>query len=232
MKKMLAWLLLFAASALLLSGYRVNWLVYGVSICALLVFILLAEYESRSGDSRMVALTGVLVAVTVASRQLLHGIDFSPVFFIVIVAGRVFGFTVGFTVGALAMFVSNFFISQGPWTPFQMLGVGLTGAAATLLPKTKKYEIHLLTAYGIASAYLYGAFMDGFYWLAFMPTHDLETLQAVIAAGLFAATTRAIGNTFFLTIMGAVFLKILRRFQKRLKYKRTTNNTTKTRQAV
>jgi hypothetical protein len=54
-----------------------------------------------------------------------------------------------------------------------------------------------------------------------MPTHDIETLQAVIAAGLFAATTRAIGNTFFITIMGAVFLKVLRRFRMRLSFFRT-----------
>ena len=157
-----------------------------------------------------------MVAVASASRQILHGVEFSPVFFIVIISGYVFGFTVGFAVGAFTMLASNFFIGHGPWTPFQMLGVGLVAAAAAFIPRARKFEIPVLTAYSVVSAYLYGLFTDMFSWLAFIPSHTPETFVTVAWAGMVANTVRAVGNIFFMTIFGPTFLKILLRFRRRL----------------
>jgi energy-coupling factor transport system substrate-specific component len=215
------WLLLAAVLAMMLSNVRMGWLAYSLAICALLVGLLLLEFQDRHGDARWVALTGVLVALTVASRQLIHGIEFTPVFTLVIVSGRVFGFTVGFTVGALAMLTSNFFIGQGPWTPFQMLGLGLAGAFASALPGTRRFEIALLTAYSVAAAYFYGVFTDVFSWIAFVPTHTLESFGAIAAAGMLSNTARAVGNVFFMAILGPVLIKSLGRFRKRLTYRIT-----------
>jgi energy-coupling factor transport system substrate-specific component len=209
-------MLMIFISALVATGVRLDWLIYSVSMSVLLVLLMLLEFEKRRGDARYIALVGVLVALTVASRQMIHGIEFSPVFFMVIAAGNVFGFTVGFTVGALTMFCSNFFIGHGPWTPFQMLGLGLTGAFASLVPKTRRFRIHLLTVYSVASAYAYGILTDMFSWIAFVPVHTLESFIGVVGSGMIANTARAVGNVFFTGAFGGVFLKILERFRKRL----------------
>ena len=46
---------------------------------------------------------------------------------IVLLSGYALGGAPGFAVGALAGLVSNFWLGQGPWTPWQMAGWGMTG---------------------------------------------------------------------------------------------------------
>jgi energy-coupling factor transport system substrate-specific component len=214
--KALMWAALAALFSMPFLGFRINPMMYAFPAAALAVALAMAEFEERHSDPRRIALVGVIVALAVASRQLLHGIEFSPVFFIVILAGRAFGFTTGFAAGALTMFASNFFIGHGPWTPFQMLGLGLTGALAALLPAGGRLENRMLTAYSVASAYLYGAVTDSFSWLAFVPVHTPQTFAAVVASGMVANTARAAGNAFFMALLGPALLRVLLRFRKRL----------------
>jgi len=217
--KYLLELALVPLTLLLLRPYGItfNWVLYSLALSALIITALLLEFEDRRYDARMLALVSVLTALVVSSRQLLHGIEFSPVFFLVILAGYSYGFIPGFTVGALAMFLSNFFLGHGPWTPFQMLGLGFTGGLAALIPKAKnkRIELALLSFYGIATAYFYGAFTDLFSWIAFIPQQTVETFIAIASAGMIANTSRAIGNAFFMIILGPVVLKTLQRFRNR-----------------
>ena len=212
-------ILLIAMSLLLLRpfGITFNWILYSLTLSTLLISILLLEFEERKYDARMLALISVLTALVVASRQLMHGIEFSPVFFLVMLAGYTYGFIPGFTIGAMAMFTSNFFLGQGPWTPFQMLGMGAVGGFASLLPalKDKRLELAVLAFYGVITAFLYGAFTDLFSWLAFTPQQTLETLAGIVSAGIVANTSRAAGNVLFTLILGPAVLKVLRRFRKR-----------------
>ena len=215
-----SWAFLTLIILSLFLGVRADWLIYATATAVILVALLFFEFEGRHSDSRMVSLVGVLVALTACSRQLLHGIEFSPVFFIVILTGYVYGFTPGFAVGALSMFISNFFLGHGPWTPFQMFGLGLTGAFASKLPKNQKYAIILLTFYSVCSAFLYGALVDVFSWIAFIPTHTLESFIGIISSGMIANLARAVGNIFFMIILGPVLLKVFLRFKRRLTYVR------------
>jgi energy-coupling factor transport system substrate-specific component len=214
--KSAAWLALASASAALVAGVRFNWMAYALLMSGLIVLVMLLEFEERNRDPRRIALAAVLVALSVSSRQLIHGIEFSPVFTIVILSGSAFGFTTGFAVGALTMFLSNFFIGHGPWTPFQMLGMGLTGAAACIIPKGGRWGVRVLAAYSVVTAYLYGSLTDLFSWLVFVPTHTFDSFLAVRAAGMLADTTRAIGNVFFMAVFAPTLLRILGRFKKRL----------------
>ena len=52
---------------------------------------------------------------------------------IVMIAGMALGPQVGFMTGAVSAFASNFFYSQGPWTPWQMLAYGMGGFLAGVL---------------------------------------------------------------------------------------------------
>jgi energy-coupling factor transport system substrate-specific component len=206
---------LVVVAALMAWGAKLNWLVYGTVICVIALIALLYGFDSKA-DPRRISLVGALIAITVASRQLLHGVEFSPVFCIVITAGRIFGFTTGFAVGALSMFVSNFFLGQGPWTPYQMLGMGLTGALASVLPIPRRYETVVLTVYSVMMAYAYGLITDLFFWMSFIPTHTITSFVGLASAGMLANTTRAVGNVFFFAILGPALLRIFRRFNKRL----------------
>jgi energy-coupling factor transport system substrate-specific component len=216
--KIFCWILLFASVAMMAMGSKA-WLALSWAIGGLLTAILLLDFDQKNRDPRAIALTGVMVAVASASRQLIHGIEFSPVFFIVILCGHVFGFTIGFAVGALTMFVSNLFLGHGPWTPFQMVALGLTGGFAILVPRSRGTSF--LVVYSVASAYLYGAFTDLFSWIAFIPTHTWESFLAIVVAGIPSDTVRAIGNLLFMGAFAPTMLRILRRFQMRLPQNKT-----------
>ena len=88
-----------------------------------------------------------------------------PVLALTVLAGAALGGETGFLVGAVTMLVSNILFSQGPWTPWQMLGMGLCGFLAGLvfrrggLPRKRE----ALCAYGAVSAFLvYGILLNAY----------------------------------------------------------------------
>ena len=85
------------------------------------------------------------------------------VFFLLILAGRVFGPGFGFVLGVTSLFASALMTAGvGPWLPFQMLVSAWVGMGAGLLPRrvTGRAEIAMLAAYGVVAAYLYGLLMN------------------------------------------------------------------------
>ena len=87
----------------------------------------------------MVALVAALAALAVAGR-----LAFAPIpnvvatTDIVLITGYAVGAAPGFAVGALAAVVSNLWLGQGPWTPWEMAGWGLVGVGgAALAPLTR-----------------------------------------------------------------------------------------------
>jgi len=117
--------------------------------------------------------------------------------------------------GASTILVSNFMLGHGPWTPYQMLGLGLVGFIAGAIPHDKKTSLLLLTAYSVFAAFLYGLITDVFFWSAFAAEHNLKTFIAIKTAGLLMDSSRALGNIVFMIFLGAPLLKILARFKKR-----------------
>ena len=101
---------------------------------AALVTAGIAWFEAGTDSTRELALVGTLAAAAAAGRVLFTAIPgVQPVTVIAIVAGAALGMRAGVATGALAAFVSNFFLGQGIWTPQQMLGWGACGAVGALL---------------------------------------------------------------------------------------------------
>ncbi|MFH1402781.1 MAG: hypothetical protein ABIH11_00755 [Candidatus Altiarchaeota archaeon] len=216
--KVILYALLLALTALLTQPYGIafNWALHAIILTILVILILYVDFEERNYDSRMISLLSVLVAVTVLSRQIIHGVEFSPVFFLTILVGHVFGFAPGFAAGSMTMMLSNFFIGHGPWTPFQMLGLGLCGGFAAFIPKAGgRLRIASLVAYSILAAYSYGMFLDLFSWLLFIPTHTIESYVTMVLAGMVANTSRAVGNAFFMSVFSIHVLRVFERFRRR-----------------
>ena len=93
---------------------------------------------------------GVLSAIGAALRPLgagTAGIETS--FFLLIVAGRVFGPGFGFVLGSTTLFASALLTGGvGPWLPFQMLAASWVGLGAGLLPPMRgRREIAMLAVY-------------------------------------------------------------------------------------
>lgn len=126
--------------------------------------------QSALTSVRLVALVGILAALTALARVTSVGLGgFEWVFIVVIVAGRALGPAAGFVVGAVGMAVSSLvFGGLGPWTAFQMAGVGAVAAGAGMLPRgserVSRSEIVVLAGYGVVAAYLFGLVMNLWFW--------------------------------------------------------------------
>lgn len=108
-----------------------------IIICAILPFF--AFFEKRKIKTGEIVIIAIMTALSVASRSLMLFLpQVKPVCALVIVTAIAFGPNAGFLTGALSMLLSNFIFGQGMFTPFQMLGMGLTGFICGLLFSGKK----------------------------------------------------------------------------------------------
>lgn len=193
---------------------------------------LLGASFSALGDSRTLALVGVLAALAATARLFsagAGGIEF--IFVVVIVSGRVLGPRGGFAVGALGLVVSSMMWGGfGPWTAFQALAIGWVGVGAGLIPARLKaaprLEVGILALYGAVSSYVFGALMNLWFWplaIGAGTSISLAGDEGLLAnLGRFAVyclttstltwdSVRAVTTVVTLALIGVAALKALRR---------------------
>lgn len=96
------------------------------------------SFEGRKPQARELVLIAVMCALAVASRVAVPIPSFKAIFAVIMVTGMALGPEAGFMTGAMAVFASNFFYSQGPWTPWQMLAYGFCGFLFGFLKRKPK----------------------------------------------------------------------------------------------
>jgi energy-coupling factor transport system substrate-specific component len=201
-------------------------------VLPLLLALLFAELADGSIDAKAVAVLGVLIACGAALRLPTGGITgFSPVFFLLIPAGRVFGAGFGFVLGCLTLFASALVSGGvGPWLPFQMFAAGWLGLFAGMLPPARgKREIVLLAAYGAVAGMIYGLLLNLWFWpygvplrsgISFVPgaavIDNLGRFWAFhLTTSLGFDVPRAVGNVVLVLTVGPATLGALRRTARR-----------------
>ena len=102
-----------------------------VVACCMAPFFMV--FEKRKPKAREIVLVAMMSAITVACHMFFHvTVPIQIGTAMVIIAGISMGPEAGFLVGALSRFVCNFYMGQGPWTPWQMFCWGLLGFLAGL----------------------------------------------------------------------------------------------------
>ena len=123
-----------------------------LALLPLVIVVVLAEFSEGGMDARVLAVRGVLSAINAVLRGLGAGVaGIELVFFLLILAGRVFGPGFGFVLGCTSLFASALMTGGvGPWLPFQMLVSAWIGMGAGLLPRrlTGRAELAILVGYG------------------------------------------------------------------------------------
>ncbi|HEY5833441.1 ECF transporter S component [Streptomyces sp.] len=136
------------------------------ALLPLLVTVVIATVSDTGMDAKAIAMLGMLAAAGAALRPLGAGTaGIEPMFFLMVLSGRVLGPGFGFTLGSLTMFASALLTGGvGPWMPFQMLAMGWVTMGAGLLPRPDtlrgRGEAALLAGYGAVSAVGYGTVMN------------------------------------------------------------------------
>ncbi len=210
-----------------------------LALLPVVIVVVLAEVSEAGLDPRVLAVLGVLSAVNAVLRGLSPGTaGVELVFFILILAGRVFGPGFGFVLGCTSLFASALLTGGvGPWLPYQMLVSAWVGMGAGLLPRrvTGRAEIALLAAYGVVSAYLFGLLLNLSSWpfvlgvsvpghsrLSFVSGDPLtDNLHRFLAYTLITSTGsfdtgRAITNAIAIAVLGPAVLATLRRAARRV----------------
>ncbi|WP_307828140.1 ECF transporter S component [Nocardioides sp. SYSU D00038] len=210
-----------------------------LALLPVVIAVMLAELSEGGMDTRVLAVLGVLSAIIALLRGLSAGTaGVELVFFLLILAGRVFGPGFGFVLGCTSLFASALMTAGvGPWLPFQMLVSAWVGMGAGLLPRrvTGRREIAMLAVYGVVAAYAFGLLMNLSGWpfmlgvqvpghegsLAFVPGAPLwENLRAFGLYTLLTSTGswdtgRAITNAVAVVVLGPSVLTTLRRAARR-----------------
>ncbi|MDW7981208.1 MAG: ECF transporter S component [Thermomicrobium sp.] len=210
-----------------------------LAVVSLVVLLteLSGEGLERSERTRVVALLAVLVAIDAVLRFVPSLIGASPIFFLIMVSGYVFGARFGFLMGALTLLVSAALTGGlGPWLPFQMLCAGWIGATAAWLPRQTGWHRRLwLASFGAVWGFLFGALMNlwfwpfaapgvaesgGLYWTPGMALGD--TLQAYarfyLATSVLFDGTRALGNAVLALLLSDAVCNALERWRDRLSW--------------
>ena len=232
---MFTWPLLLQST----PGERVDPPFVFVLLLPLMLVVVLAEMSEGGMDARVLAVLGLLTAINAVMRGVSAGVaGVELVFFLLILAGRVFGPGFGFVLGCTSLFASALVTAGvGPWLPFQMLASAWVGLGAGLLPRgvRGRREIAMLVVYGIVAAYAFGLLMNLSTWpfvlgievpghtgsLSFVPGAPLlENLERFGVYTLLTSTGswdtgRAITNSVALIALGPAVLATLRRAHRR-----------------
>ena len=208
-----------------------------ISLCLVALFL---DAQSNGLSTKTIALLGVLVAINSVLRFVEVSIPgpggFTPIFFLIILCGYVFGARFGFLMGALSLLVSALITGGvGPWLPYQMFTAGWMGLSAGWLPRISNSSFVIchsswvaLILFGALWGFLYGAIMNIWFWpFAIGPAQQHwqpgislgDTLQRYavfyIATSFVWDVFGALGNAMLIALFGAPTLRTLRRFKSR-----------------
>ncbi|MBE7187732.1 MAG: ECF transporter S component, partial [Jatrophihabitans endophyticus] len=173
-----------------------------------------------------------LSAVNAALRPMGAGTaGIELVFFVIVLAGRVFGPGFGFSLGCTSIFASALLTGGvGPWLPYQMFGCAWVGLFAGLLPPLRgRAEVLMLAVYGAVCGYAFGLLSNLSFWpFSLSPGSSISYLPGASFADqwhrylLFDATTslgfdtgRAVTNFVAILIVGPTALATFRRAARR-----------------
>jgi energy-coupling factor transport system substrate-specific component len=172
--------------------------------------------ESGPDSARELAVVATLGGVAAAGRVLFAPIPgVQPVTVICVAAGAGLGVRAGIAVGGISAFVSNFFLGQGVWTPWQMVGWGACGAAGALLGPLIRGRVPFAVACGVLG-FGFSALMDVWTWLAFFP-HTSAGLTIALGRGLWFDAAHAAGNVVLALAAGPELRRMLDRYGRRLR---------------
>jgi energy-coupling factor transport system substrate-specific component len=175
-----------------------------------------AAVERGPNRSKELALIAALAAVATAGRVLFAFIpNVQPVTITAAVTGAALGPRAGMAVGGLTALLSNAFLGQGPWTPWQMIGWGLVGVTAAPLRHVLRNR-YALAAFGIAWGFLFDWLMDVWAWSSLGSGANAGSFLAFVSTGLPFDIAHATGNAVLALVAGPMLIRMLSRYARRL----------------
>jgi energy-coupling factor transport system substrate-specific component len=205
-----------AGVALALGFVEGQWVAAAIALGVSLALALGTFVESGPDSAKEVAVIATLTGIAVAGRLLVHPFPgVQPMTVVIVASGAAFGLRIGVSVGALGALVSNFFLIQGPWTPWQMALWALCGAAGAMTHSLARRRLAFallcaLLSYGFSTA------MDVSDWW-YRYAHTWTGLTVSITTGFPFTLAHALGSFVIAFVVGPELVRMLERFARRLR---------------
>ena len=165
---------------------------------------LLLRFERKGYAPRRLAFLAGFCAFAVAGRLAFFMLpQVKPLLALVCLGALFLGAESGLWLGATAMFLSNFFFTHGPWTPWQMLAAGASAAVFGLLGRHLGRRGQAVLS-GALALLVYGPIANFGSLLIYHPTPTLPLYAAVMLAGLPFDITHAVVTAGFMYILSPV----------------------------
>ena len=204
-----------------------HYLIISMAIALLTLVPCVISFERKNFSTGHLVIAAVMIATAVVGRAAFFMIpNFKPILAIVIIAGVALGGETGFMVGAMSAFVSNFLFGQGPWTPFQMVAMGLAGLLAGLIfhrlhhgdgsggniVSTGTGSVMPLAIFGAVYVFfIYGGIVDIWTIFSITPEPTLATVIGVYSAAIVFNVVHAGATFIFIMLLAKPMLKKINR---------------------
>lgn len=199
-----------------------SWQAAALAILGLVLASGFVWFERSRPPARIVAAVAAMAALGVAGRLVLAPIpNLVATTDVALLAGYSLGAGPGFAVGALSGLVSNFWLGQGPWTPWQMAGWGMVGIGGAALARLGGHRFGRLGLAGAAAlaGLAYGALLDLSVMVQFGGEQSLDRYLALAARGLPFNIAHAAGNFVLMLAAGPALVRMLDRYRGRFEHR-------------
>ena len=177
-------------------------------------------FEKRKPRARELVMISVLCGIAVAGRAAFYMLpQIKPMLAVVVIAGACLGGETGFLVGALSAFISNFFMGQGPWTPWQMFALGIIGFFAGILFKTlPKKRLPMCIFGGVTALIIYGGIMDPASVILSQNNPTAAMFAAAYASGIYFNLLHAAATVIFLFLIAEPMVSKIERIKRKYEF--------------
>ncbi len=184
-------ILCFLIPAIVIIGWFMakgrQYLLLSIIIIAVSMLPFFLSLERKKLQVRELVITASVVAVAAASRSAFFFLpQVKPMCAVLIIAAAAFGPEFGFISGALSMLITNFMYGQGMWTPFQMMGMGMTVYLCALIYRNFRIKNRFIFGVisGIICFIVYGIVVDLGSVFMMVSDYNIKTVLSVYASGI------------------------------------------------
>lgn len=194
---------------------------YYISIAIILLSIIpfIVMFEGRKPQARELVTIAVLCTIGVIGKIAFYMIpQFKSTVAIIIISAMALGSQRGFLIGVITAFVSNIFLGQGPWTPWQMFACGLIGFISGFMYKKEalpKTTVPICIFGFLITLLIYGGIMNPAALIMANDTISMSTLAAYYISGIPYDIIHAASTVIFLIVLAKPMLTKLDRVKKK-----------------
>lgn len=194
---------------------------YYISIAIILLSIIpfIVMFEGRKPQARELVTIAVLCTIGVVGKIAFYMIpQFKPTVAIIIISAMALGSQRGFLIGVITAFVSNIFLGQGPWTPWQMFACGFIGFISGFMYKKEalpKTTVPICIFGFLITILIYGGIMNPAALIMANDEISIPTLAAYYISGIPYDIIHAASTVIFLIVLAKPMLTKLDRVKKK-----------------